>query len=162
MLHLAVNAVAMLSTPFGAETIVHDDQAGARQRAAESAYVTALSTERAEVNAYLAALSTERAAVQAYLASLPRPVATAPAPRPATADAWAELRRCESGGNYADDTGNGYYGAYQFNIGTWASLGYGGIPSQAPPALQDQAARELQARRGWGQWPACARRMGLV
>jgi len=34
-----------------------------------------------------------------------------------------ELRDCESGGNYADDTGNGYYGAYQFSLGTWERLG---------------------------------------
>ncbi|HMD44991.1 MAG TPA: transglycosylase family protein [Acidimicrobiales bacterium] len=74
---------------------------------------------------------------------------------------WAELRQCESGGNYADDTGNGYYGAYQFSAGTWASLGYGGLPSQAPPAVQDAAAQALEARSGWGQWPACSAALGL-
>jgi hypothetical protein len=77
-------------------------------------------------------------------------------------DPWPALRQCESGGNYSENTGNGYYGAYQFNAGTWASLGFPGLPSQAPAAEQDQAAQELQARRGWGQWPSCARRLGLL
>jgi hypothetical protein len=75
---------------------------------------------------------------------------------------WAELRQCESGGNYAIDTGNGYYGAYQFSASTWHGLGFSGLPSQAPPATQDTAAVELQARSGWGQWPACSRRLGLL
>jgi len=75
---------------------------------------------------------------------------------------WAALRDCESGGNYADDTGNGYYGAYQFTAGTWHSLGFGGLPSEAAPALQDHAAQALQARSGWGQWPACSRALGLA
>jgi len=74
---------------------------------------------------------------------------------------WAALRHCESGDNYADDTGNGYYGAYQFTDGTWHSLGFAGLPSEAAPALQDQAAQELQARSGWGQWPGCSRALGL-
>ncbi len=74
---------------------------------------------------------------------------------------WADLRQCESGGNYADDTGNGYYGAYQFALSTWQSLGFSGYPNQAPPAVQDAAAQELQARSGWGQWPACSAKLGL-
>ena len=89
-----------------------------------------------------------------------RPVA--PATSAASGGVWARLRQCESGGNYADNTGNGYYGAYQFAAGTWHGLGYAGLPSAAPPAVQDQAAQKLQARSGWGQWPACSRRLGLL
>jgi hypothetical protein len=74
---------------------------------------------------------------------------------------WAELRQCESGGNYQDDTGNGFYGAYQFDQQTWDSLGLSGLPSSAPPAVQDDAAKRLQARDGWGPWPACSRKLGL-
>ncbi len=79
----------------------------------------------------------------------------------ASADDFARLRQCESGGNYSINTGNGYSGAYQFSAGTWRSLGFGGLPYQASPATQDQAARQLQARSGWGQWPACSRKLGL-
>ena len=96
------------------------------------------------------------------------PVVTPPAPAPTVGPpsfplggVWAELRQCESGGNYAIDTGNGYYGAYQFSAATWHGLGFAGLPNQAPPAVQDEAAVELQARSGWGQWPACSRRLGL-
>ena len=80
---------------------------------------------------------------------------------PATGDAWARLRACESGGNYAANTGNGYYGAYQFSLTTWRALGYSGLPSAAAPAVQDAAAQRLQASAGWGQWPACSRSLGL-
>ena len=75
-------------------------------------------------------------------------------------DVWARLRHCESGGVYATNTGNGFYGAYQFHPGTWRTLGYPGLPHQAPPEMQDEAARKLQARSGWGQWPVCSRRIG--
>jgi hypothetical protein len=74
---------------------------------------------------------------------------------------WAALRQCESGGNYQENTGNGFYGAYQFTASTWTGLGYPGRPDQEPPAMQDQAAQRLQARSGWGQWPACSRKLGL-
>lgn len=74
---------------------------------------------------------------------------------------WAALRKCESNGNYAINTGNGYYGAYQFAAGTWRKLGYTGLPHDASPAVQDEAARKLQAQQGWGPWPACTRKLGL-
>jgi resuscitation-promoting factor RpfA len=79
-----------------------------------------------------------------------------------TPDTWAKLRMCESSGNYAVNTGNGYYGAYQFNLPTWRGLGYQGLPSEAAPAVQDQAAQRLYAARGWEPWPACSARLGLV
>jgi resuscitation-promoting factor RpfA len=77
--------------------------------------------------------------------------------------AWAKLRMCESSGRYATNTGNGYYGAYQFDLSTWNTLGTGySYPHLAPPEVQDAAAQRLQARSGWGQWPSCARALGLV
>ena len=79
----------------------------------------------------------------------------------ATSDDFARLRMCESGGNYSTNTGNGYYGAYQFDQRTWNGLGLTGRPSDAPAATQDQAAARLQAQRGWSPWPACARKLGL-
>jgi hypothetical protein len=79
----------------------------------------------------------------------------------ATEDDFARLRQCESSGNYAANTGNGYYGAYQFDRRTWEGMGYSGRPSDAAPATQDDAAHALQAQRGWQPWPSCARRLGL-
>jgi hypothetical protein len=94
-------------------------------------------------------------------------VVPSPTPKPVTAAArpsddliWQRLRNCEAGGRYDRNSGNGYYGAYQMSAGTWRSLGYTGLPHQAPAEVQDAAARKLQARSGWGQWPACSRRVG--
>ncbi len=95
---------------------------------------------------------------------VPAPTPTAQpvtaAARPGDDVVWQRLRNCEAGGRYDRNSGNGYYGAYQMSAGTWRSLGYGGLPHQAPPEVQDQAARKLQARSGWCQWPACSRRVG--
>ncbi len=80
---------------------------------------------------------------------------------PASPSQLQALRYCESGNNYQENTGNGYYGAYQFSESTWLNLGFGGYPNQAPPATQDQAAETLLARSGWGQWPACSAMLGF-
>jgi hypothetical protein len=72
-----------------------------------------------------------------------------------------KLRICESGDNYRADTGNGYYGAYQFAPRTWHSLGFHGLPDRAKPATQNLAARREHARDGWHAWPACAHSEGL-
>jgi hypothetical protein len=71
------------------------------------------------------------------------------------------LRLCESGNNYRDNTGNGYYGAYQFALQTWRNLGMSGRPDQAAPALQDHAAYVLYEHAGWSPWPACSQREHL-
>jgi uncharacterized protein YabE (DUF348 family) len=78
-------------------------------------------------------------------------------------DVWGALARCESGGNPTAVSSNGlYYGLYQFSLGTWQAMGGSGLPSQASPAEQTQRAQALQARSGWGQWPACAAKLGLL
>ncbi|MBO0692074.1 MAG: transglycosylase family protein, partial [Acidimicrobiaceae bacterium] len=73
----------------------------------------------------------------------------------------AELRTCESGGSYATNTGNGFYGAYQLSQQAWTDLGYPGRPDLEPPAMQDQAAVRLATTVGWSQWPACSAELGL-
>jgi len=67
------------------------------------------------------------------------------------------IRLRESGGNYATNTGNGYYGAYQFSLGTWRSVGGSGLPSDASPAEQDARAAALYAQRGCSPWPNTCR-----
>jgi resuscitation-promoting factor RpfB len=83
------------------------------------------------------------------------------APPVPAGDVWTRLRQCESGGRYDRNSGNGFYGAYQFLPSTWRALGFRGMPHEAAPELQDAAARKLQTRSGWGQWPACSRRIGV-
>ncbi len=98
----------------------------------------------------------------------PAPSLLAPAPSPGASGGsvsggvWLQLRTCESGDNYAENTGNGFYGAYQFSQQTWNGLGLSGLPSSAPPAVQDQAAMKLQAEDGWAPWPACSAALGLA
>lgn len=74
---------------------------------------------------------------------------------PPGADYLAQLRTCESGGNYSTNTGNGFYGAYQFDLQTWGSVGGSGLPSDASPAEQDYRAALLWRSRGSGPWPVC-------
>ena len=76
-------------------------------------------------------------------------------------DTWARLRACESSGDYTIVSANGrYYGAYQFNLGTWASVGGTGLPNQATPTEQDYRALYLYRMRGWQPW-TCATTLGL-
>ncbi len=80
---------------------------------------------------------------------------------PPAGGVWLELRDCESGDNYQTDTGNGFYGAYQFAGATWSGLGLPGVASDAPYWVQDEAAERLQAQYGWKPWPACSAALGL-
>ena len=75
---------------------------------------------------------------------------------------WQSLRMCESGNNYSLNTGNGYYGAYQFALSTWWSIGFTGLPNQASPEIQDEAAVMLQKISGWVAWPQCSSNLGLI
>lgn len=68
---------------------------------------------------------------------------------------------CESTNNYSIDTGNGYYGAYQFNLATWQSVGGAGYPHEASPQEQDARALALYHQRGWQPW-TCATKLGFV
>jgi hypothetical protein len=76
---------------------------------------------------------------------------------------WATLRQCESGsdGLYLANTGNGFYGAYQFTKSSWAAVGGTGYPYNATPSEQDMRAKRLKDLQGWGAWPACSRKLGL-
>lgn len=74
---------------------------------------------------------------------------------------WDRLAQCESGGNWSINSGNGYYGGLQFSLPTWKAVGGTGYPHQASKAEQVKRGQILQARSGWGQWPACAFKLGL-
>jgi hypothetical protein len=67
-----------------------------------------------------------------------------------------KLRDCESGDHYHLDTGNGYYGAYQFSKQTWHGLGYSGRPDNASHKHQNHAAKKLHKESGWSAWPSCS------
>ena len=71
----------------------------------------------------------------------------------ATLDAIAA---CESGGDpTVVDASGTYHGKYQFDVGTWASVGGSGLPSAAPEAEQDYRAALLYSQAGSSPWPVC-------
>lgn len=114
--------------------------------------------------------------VQDAIAAAPQAVQSTPAPaqqpvayHPTTVDTsavsdgsvWDKLAACESGGNWAIDTGNGYYGGLQFTLSSWAGVGGSGYPNQASREEQIARGQILQERQGWGAWPVCAHKLGL-
>jgi len=75
---------------------------------------------------------------------------------------WDRLAQCESGGNWAINTGNGYYGGLQFSLGTWKAYGGPGMPHQQSRETQIAIATKLRnASGGYGAWPGCAAKLGL-
>jgi hypothetical protein len=73
---------------------------------------------------------------------------------------WDKLAQCESGGNWAINTGNGYYGGIQFSLSTWQGLGGTGLPSDHPREVQIAMGKKLWQTSGWAAWPACTRSFG--
>jgi hypothetical protein len=67
------------------------------------------------------------------------------------------IAACESGGNPGTDTGNGFYGKYQFDLQTWQSVGGSGNPAAASEAEQNRRAAMLYASAGASPWPVCGR-----
>ena len=68
---------------------------------------------------------------------------------------WDAIAKCESGGNWAINTGNGYYGGLQFSPATWTSNGGTGLPSQASREEQIRVAENVYKTQGIGAWPTC-------
>jgi hypothetical protein len=114
-----------------------------------------------------------RAALAAISGPAPAPAGAAPAvsaasapassPAPASAGGvnWAAIAACESGGNWAASTGNGFYGGLQFTEQTW--LGYGGgqyasSANLATAAQQIAVAQNVLAGQGIGAWSVCGAR----
>jgi hypothetical protein len=68
---------------------------------------------------------------------------------------WDAVAACESGGNWAINTGNGYYGGLQFTPGTWHANGGSGMPNQASREEQIRVAENVLRTQGIGAWPSC-------
>ncbi|MFD0418839.1 transglycosylase family protein [Streptomyces sp. NPDC127108] len=98
-------------------------------------------------------------------AALLAPLALLAASGQAAADSgvWDRIARCESGGNWQTNTGNGYSGGLQFSAGTWRAYGgtaYAPTAAQASKAQQIAVASKVQRAQGWGAWPSCSARAG--
>jgi len=78
---------------------------------------------------------------------------------------WDALAECESGGNWAINTGNGYYGGLQFSYGAWHMYGGGDFAEYPHLATREQqitVAERLRADRGYAPWPTCAAELELA
>jgi len=73
---------------------------------------------------------------------------------------WDAIAQCESGGNWAINTGNGYYGGLQFSLSTWRGYGGQGMPHQASRSEQIRIAEKVLNGQGIGAWPVCGARGG--
>jgi hypothetical protein len=101
-----------------------------------------------------AASNAATAAPAASAAPVPTPQVAASAP----SSGLQSIAQCESGGNPAAvDASGTYRGKYQFDQGTWESVGGTGDPAAAPESVQDSLAAKLQAQRGNSPWPVCGR-----
>lgn len=83
------------------------------------------------------------------------------APHVSSGSVWDKIARCESGGNWSINTGNGFYGGLQFTKSTWHAFGGSGMPNHASRARQIAVAKKVQHSQGWGAWPACTSKLGL-
>lgn len=70
---------------------------------------------------------------------------------------WDAVAQCESGGNWATNTGNGFYGGLQFTRSTWQANGGSGEPQNASRAEQIRVAENVKRTQGIGAWPVCGR-----
>src|SRR2546427_7622286 len=76
----------------------------------------------------------------------------------ATDSEWDQVARCESGGNWAINTGNGFQGGLQFTPATWSAYRGGEYASEAQLATKEQqivVAERVLARQGSNAWPVC-------
>ena len=86
-----------------------------------------------------------------------------PAPAAQAAVNWDAIAKCESGGNWSINTGNGYYGGLQFSRSTWKAYGggrYASTADRASRAEQIRIAEKVLDGQGIGAWPTCGKRAG--
>jgi len=100
-------------------------------------------------------------AVTGLVVGAPLTALAAPASA-ATASQWDAVAQCESGGNYAINTGNGFYGGLQFTLSTWAAYGGTGAPQNASKSEQIAVAERVLAGQGKGAWPVCGTGLGAA
>lgn len=158
--------------PVAGVSEVTGDRGGLSSRSSSLVNVTAAVPERLEGEPLPTPGSAPMEATLHSSATPPaagRAATPTSAPRPRTVtysgdSVWDDLARCESGGNWSINSGNGYYGGLQFNYGTWHDYGGGEFadyPHQATREEQITVAERLRADRGYAPWPACRAKLGL-
>ncbi|MGW6717702.1 transglycosylase family protein [Streptomyces sp. NPDC054995] len=98
-------------------------------------------------------------------AGIALPLIAAASAGAASGEVWEKVAACESSGNWAVNTGNGYYGGLQFSGSTWAAFGGTQYAPRADLATRDQQiaiAEKVLDGQGPGAWPTCSVRAGLT
>lgn len=78
---------------------------------------------------------------------------------------WDRVANCESSGNWAINTGNGFSGGLQFTPSTWTAFGGTQFATRAFQASRDEqivVAERVLAGQGWGAWPVCSAKAGAT
>lgn len=86
------------------------------------------------------------------------------APAVSNASTWDSIASCEATGNWAINSGNGFYGGLQFTQSTWDAFGGGQYAPRADLASREQQiaiGEKVRAGQGWGAWPSCTSKLGL-
>ncbi|MEZ0578086.1 transglycosylase family protein [Nocardioides sp. MH1] len=139
------------SSPEGTETVVRDGVAGVRDASYKLTFrngelvkrVLLHSDVKTQPVAEIVEVGTQEVVTSNYAGG---------------STAWDRIAQCESGGNWAANTGNGYYGGLQFSLGTWQAYGGSGLPSNASRETQIAIAEKVRAASGgYGAWPVCGR-----
>lgn len=104
-----------------------------------------------------------------YIAPKPVRIASVPNYDAGDGSRWDQLAQCETGGNWATNTGNGFGGGLQFmhqnSYSTWLSFGGGEFtphPWEASREQQIVVAEKVLASSGWKAWPGCSRKFGWL
>lgn len=124
----------------------------------DAANLRALAAQQEAETAKKAKAARDAAKAQAAKAA-PAPSSNAPAV--AGGSDWDRLAQCESGGNWAINSGNGYYGGIQFSLSSWRGVGGTGYPHEHSREEQIKRGEMLRAQGGWRHWPACSKKLGL-
>ena len=99
-----------------------------------------------------------KVAVTGMVVGAPLTAFAAPASAAGTHN-WDGVAQCESSGNWAANTGNGFFGGLQFTMSTWHAFGGSGSPVDASKSEQVRVAENVLAGQGVGAWPVCGARL---
>jgi hypothetical protein len=161
-----------VDSPTNEETPTQQAEVNPNSAYAAVAEYEAKVAEEEVVRKFLDELNRQEEVRQAEEAAAAKAAAPAPQREYVSADGtgrWDQLAQCETGGNWATNTGNGYGGGLQFahqrSWSTWLSYGGGEFAPNPWDASREQqivVAERVLAGSGWGAWPGCSRRYGWL
>ncbi len=144
----------------GNTTVITSGVAGTAKIIYSDVFIDGKLSRRTQVSRQV--LTQSQTQVEKVGTKSPPPPPPQPAPQPAASSSsglnWDAVAACESGGNWAINTGNGFYGGLQFDYGTWLSYGGGAYAQTANLATRSEqiaVATRLYNARGSSPWPVC-------